>query len=362
MPGAPSRFGPYLVLDQVGKGGMAMVHLAENTETGKRVALKRLLPRAAANEQLVTWFLHEAQLLMHLDDKNIATTYDFGRYDGTFYIEMEYVRGPTLAQLVKRCDATIGKIPITITLNIASQICAALDHAHHRCDEHGTPLGIVHRDVCPANIILSETGVVKLIDFGLAKAKVSTADTGEGVIKGKFNYVAPEYLGGQLDARADLWAVGVVMYELLTSRRLFNGEHDWDTMNRVRSLPIPPPSRGNPRVPPALDAVVMSALERDLAKRCSSAATLRESLRAVIAQSGTGVDEAYVAGWVHRVFTQKAPGKRHRTTVGSIIDFTPTGGELALPAEESVRPRGRMWFAIIGLLVVAAAVWLIAAS
>src|SRR6185503_5757064 len=147
--------------------------------------------------------------------------------------------------------------PQPITLNVAAQLCDALDHAHNQVDEHGQPLGIIHRDITPSNIILSDAGTLKLIDFVLAKAKVSSEETGRGVIKGKLGYVAPEYLGGKLDHRADLWAVGIIMYELLTSRRLFDGADAFETMTRIRNLPIPRPSIGNPRVTAELDDIVM---------------------------------------------------------------------------------------------------------
>jgi len=157
---------------------------------------------------------------------------------GTYFIAMEYVPGHTLKQLVEHCASTVAGWPQPITLNIAAQLCDALDHAHNRCDERGKPLGIVHRDVSPANIILSEHGLVKLIDFGLARAAVHSENTEQGTIKGKYSYIAPEYLGGNLDHRADLWAVGIIMYELLTSRRLFDGPDAFETMMRVKQLPI----------------------------------------------------------------------------------------------------------------------------
>jgi serine/threonine protein kinase len=357
VEGSPETFGSYVVYEQIGRGGMATVHRAERLgKDGSRtaVALKRLLPRIALRKDLVESFVHEARLLRYLDHPNIAATYDGGKIDGKYYIAMEYAPGPTLKELVEQCAATVNKLPIPITLRIALQICDALDHAHHRCDERGTPLGIIHRDISPGNIILSRSGLVKLIDFGLAKTTGSRAQTGEGMIKGKFNYVAPEYLGGTLDARADLWALGVVMYELLTSRRLFDGPDNFETMTRVRALPIPRPSRANPRVPQQLDAIVMTALERDPARRWQSAAALGDALRNVIAQPGNAFDTRQVTNWVEWVFTQRTGGKEASaiedmfavvappaplTTAAPLPDVPP-------PTDASLRPNPMRWVVI----------------
>jgi len=300
----PERYGPYLVYEQIGQGGMASVHRAEQPlkKGGVReVALKRLLP--TLKKELVTLFLDEARLLRYLDHPNIAATYDSGRVFGTYFIAMEYVPGPTLKELVAHCSTTVGAVPQPIALDLAAQLCDALDHAHNRCDEHGQPLGIIHRDVTPANLILSPAGQLKLIDFGLAKAQVSTERTSAGMIKGKFGYVAPEYLAGHLDLRADLWAVGIIMYELLTSRRLFDGPDALETMMRVRALPIPRPSIANPHVTPELDEIVMTALERDPGRRWQSAAQMRDRLRALLAQQFPG--DRQVASWVTWLFTQE---------------------------------------------------------
>ena len=289
---------------------MATVHRAEmRDKTGKlrQVALKRLLPKAAAHKELVASFLQEAKLLQHLHHAGIMETYASGKVFGHYYIAMEYIPGPTLKELVQHCGATVGAVPEAMTLNLAAQLCDALDHAHTRTDAKGRSLGIIHRDISPANIILSTDGIVKLIDWGLAKAKLDETDTGEHQIKGKYGYIAPEYLGGRLSPRSDLWAVGIIIYELLTSRRLFDGADDLETLQRVKNLPIPRPSLANPRVTRELDAIVMKALERDPTYRWKSAAEMRDALREVIAQPGNQVDNTHITEWVKWVFEQQ-PG------------------------------------------------------
>ncbi|MDB4958952.1 MAG: serine/threonine protein kinase [Myxococcales bacterium] len=286
---------------------MAMVHRAERVDKDgakRQVALKRLLPRVAVQREARRSFVDEGRLTRTLHHPNIATTFEASTFRETAFIAMEYLPGPTLKQLVQHCSMTVGAVPTPIMLNIACQICDALDYAHNVCDAEGTSLGIIHRDVSPSNIIVFDEGLVKLIDFGLAKARMGTTTDVVGVVKGKFNYVAPEYLEGKLDARADLWALGVVMYELLTSRRLFDGFDDRETLTRVRKLPIPRPSLANPRVSRELDAVVMTALERDPERRWASASTMREALRSVIALPGNYVDNRQLVEWTRWVFTQ----------------------------------------------------------
>ena len=309
--GDPERFGAYVVHERLGAGGMADVHRAEHVAkdgTRRVVALKRLRKAAAQDKELRTWFAREAKLSRYLTHANIAETYEHGNIHGIYFIAMELVVGPTLKLLVEQVARTVNTLPIPITLNIASQMCEALDHAHTRHDERGRHLHIVHRDVCPANTILRRDGVVKVIDFGLAKVKGVDEDTGRGKLKGKFNYIAPEYLDGNaFDARADLWALGVVMYELLTSRRLFDAPENFQTITRVRKLPIPRPSRANPIVSPELDDIVMTALERDPGRRWQTAAMLRDALRGRMVQRGDPADDRHVAEWVQWVYDLK-PG------------------------------------------------------
>lgn len=302
-------FGPYAVYERLGQGGMATVHRAEKRGIGIRrpVALKRLLPHVAADPALVKLFVDEARLASHLRHGNVAQTYELGKVGDTFFIAMEYASGPTLAQILRQCLHAAGEIPLTITVNILQQICEALDHAHNLCDESGKPLRIIHRDVSPANVIVTNTGVVKLIDFGIAKATISSVKTQTGFIKGKFGYIAPEYITGQIDARVDLFAVGVVAHEMMAGRRLFEGKDDFETLQNIREMNLRPPSHWNPHVTPDLDDIVMTALQRDPADRWQTAGAMQVALANVARAFGLVVGGQQLAEWVDWAFSQLPP-------------------------------------------------------
>ncbi|HET7500038.1 MAG TPA: serine/threonine-protein kinase [Kofleriaceae bacterium] len=323
---APERYGAYRVYEQLGKGGMATVHRAEqDTRDGVRqVALKRLVP--SLDRRMVALFLDEARLLRYLHHPNIPETFDSGRVFGTYFIAMEYIPGRTLKDLVEKCRDTAGPVPQAIVLNLAAQLCDALDYAHKRCDEQGRPLGIIHRDVTPSNLILSASGVLKLVDFGLAKATRVSEPSVAGVIKGKLGYVAPEYTRGEsIDHRADLWAVGIIMYELLTGgRQLFDGGNAVDTIARVRALPVPRPSLASPDVHQDIDEIVLSALERDPRRRWPSAASMRERIRAVSAQLGGQADNERTIAWVNEAFAGKRARVAQRTPMLAMPAFRAT--------------------------------------
>jgi len=311
----PTRFGSYTIHDALGAGGMASVHLAEwHPPEGppKRVALKRLFPNIAENPELVAMFIDEARLARYLKHPNIAQVYEFGRIAGTYYIAFEFVQGPTVHQLARQCDLHVGYIPIPIVLEIAIQLCDALHHAHNLCDEEDLPLGIVHRDVSPQNLIVSTAGFVKLIDFGLAKAKQSSVESHSGIIKGKLHYVAPEYLDGALDVRCDLWAVGVLMHELLTGRLLFDAPDNFAMVDRVRTMAIPPASRFRAEVTSGLDDIVFKALERNPGRRWQNAASLRAAL-AMHAKEYPPLTRSQLVTWVEWAFGEK---KRAREDSG----------------------------------------------
>ena len=305
--GDPELFGRYLVYERLGVGGMASVHRAELSGVDgftKVVALKRMLPHVATDEDMVKAFVREARLASYLRHINVAQTYELGRVDGTYFIAMELVQGRSLREVFRHCAQTTGCMPVPVALNILSQICDALDYAHNLADETGQPLGIIHRDVTPSNIILSTQGVVKLIDFGIAKASAAGMQTMSGTIKGKFGYMAPEYIGGRIDARADLFAIGVIGHELLTNRPLFTAGDDMETLQRLQNMEVQPPSRRNSDVPHEIDALVMTALERDPERRWQGAHALRNALQTMIGRLGLEADNSEVVRWVDWVHEQ----------------------------------------------------------
>jgi serine/threonine protein kinase len=376
------RFGSYEIYEELGAGGLASVHLARSPAIKAPVALKRLYPHVASIRELVGSFIDEARLARYLRHPGIARVYEFGRLRGIYFIAFEFVPGPTLQQLQQHCSAHVGRIPIAVVLEIAYQLCDALDHAHNLRNELGLPLGIVHRDVSPSNVIVSSSGQVKLIDFGLAKTKQSSVQSQAGVIKGKLNYVAPEYLSGKLDARCDLWALGVVLYELLTGRRLFDAPEQGAILDRVRSLAIPPPSRANPEVPRDVDQIVLTALERNPDKRWQGAADMRA---AIAAHASRRITQQQLVAWVEWAFSQKQPQRDDSavTALYEIIQSQQIESVADLPAiseamlerrRESVammpvlraadrqrRGLGRwvwVWIAIALLVAAGAAAWL----
>jgi serine/threonine protein kinase len=332
--GSPSEeFGPYLVYEQLGAGGMAQVHRAEQAGIegfSKVVALKRMLPHVAANEDMVRSFVREARLASYLRHANVAQTYELGKVGDTYFIAMELIEGRSLREVLRRC-AGLGKMmPVPFALGILNQICDALDYAHNLRDDEGKPLGIIHRDVSPSNVIVAEDGVVKLIDFGIAKASSAGMQTLSGTIKGKFGYMAPEYLGGSIDARADLFAVGVIAHELLTNRPLFTTNDDIDTLQRVRSMEIIPPSRKNPAVPPEIDDIVMTALERDPDRRWQQATALRNALTTLTKRLDMQVTNKEVVVWLDALDFDSATLPFHGERAGA----DPVEGESAIISVE----------------------------
>src|SRR6185436_10184552 len=257
--GAEEQFGPYLVYERLGVGGMATVHRAlERGIDGfeRIVALKRLLPHLAADASFIKAFVREAKLASLLNHVNIVQIFECGRVGAQYFISMEYIDGRDIRRIQRHARKVSGPPPIHVTVGLLLQLCEALDYAHHRADESGHPLGLVHRDVSPSNLLVTSAGRIKIIDFGIAKAQSAQLRTQTGRVKGKLAYMAPEALAGkELDARSDLFAVGVIGHELLTARPLFATKNEYQTLMKVQRGEIVPPSTYNAGCPAELDAI-----------------------------------------------------------------------------------------------------------
>ncbi|HET6281970.1 MAG TPA: serine/threonine-protein kinase [Polyangia bacterium] len=284
--GATTQLGHYQLLDLLGVGGMAEVFRGRTSGPGgfeRTVVVKRILPANAADSEFVRMFVAEAKILGMLHHPNVVQAYDFGEIDDTLFLVLEYVDGPSLGRVMRACRTMGQKIPPAIAAHFAHELCRALDYVHTLTGGDGEPLRIVHRDVTPSNVVLTATGGLKLLDFGVAKFGASEAHTQNGTLKGKPAYLAPEAIKGQaFDHRLDIFAVGVLLHEMLTLNVLFGSDNDLITLHKVMEQPIPRPSEHDPEVPPALDAIVMRALERDPDARYPTAAEMASDLNAFV--------------------------------------------------------------------------------
>ncbi len=292
--------GEYEILERIGVGGMAEVFRAR--AGGRVVAIKRLLPGISGNQTFVTMFVDEAKIVAQLDHRNIVRTIDVGCQDGDYFIVMEYIHGVDLKQLFDRCQEAESRMPISLTCTIIARVCDALSYAHNTLDAQGRPLGVVHRDVSPANVLVSFDGETKLIDFGVAKARHRLARTRTGFVKGKVAYVAPEILrGGTANHSADVFAAGVVLWELLTGARLFDSPTDFGVLELIRVCRTRPPSALNPKVPPELDHIVGRALAREPVDRYKDAIELHDDLQDFLGLATPAWTTDKVSRWLHTI-------------------------------------------------------------
>ena len=274
----------YQITERLDHGGMAEVFrgVAESMEGFKKnVAIKRILPNLTKNQKFVAMFLDEARLSLHLQHANIVQVFDISRTpDNAYFLVMEFVDGCNLKALIERQKQKGKRIEVAHTIYLMIECCKALHYAHSlEHPETGQPLGIVHRDISPPNILLSKNGEVKLVDFGLAKANTQIESTDQGVVKGKFSYLSPEAASGlEVDARADVFAVGIILWELFTGKRLFYGDSDYQTVELVRQARVPSIAQHNPEIEPEIEQVVRKALARDPDERYQSATDLGEAL------------------------------------------------------------------------------------
>lgn len=265
----------YKVLAKLAVGGMAEIFLAKAASGAgveRYVVLKRILRERANDAAFVQMFLEEARLAAQLNHPNVAQVYDVGRLGDSYFFTMEYVHGETVRSLIKRARGLRRSLPLGIVLTILTGTAAGLHHAHGRLGLDGRPLGIVHRDVSPSNLMVSYEGSIKVVDFGVAKAENRATETRSGTVKGKISYLSPEQCRTvSVDRRSDLFSLGIVVWEMLTGERLYRRGSDFETMSAIVDEPPAPPSRWRPELPPELDALVLGLLAKDAAARFQSA-------------------------------------------------------------------------------------------
>lgn len=276
------RFGKYLILDHLVDGGMAKICRARflGEQANKVVAIKMVQPQFSNDEAFVRMFQDELNITFGMLHPNIMQVYDYGKTDSQLYTAMEYIHGANLKQYLDRLKEKKKAFPVEASCYIISQVCLGLHYAHTFTDKlTGKPYNIVHRDISPHNIMLTYDGAVKVIDFGIAKAETNSEATQVGTIKGKLSYLAPEYLDGlELDCRYDEFAVGITLWELLCSRKLFQAANDLAVLKQIQQCKIIPPSEINPTIPKELDAIVMKALSKDRANRYENLDQLNRAL------------------------------------------------------------------------------------
>jgi eukaryotic-like serine/threonine-protein kinase len=349
--------GDYEIRSRLRAGGMATLFLAQRhgaAGVSRPVVIKVIHPHLAENEQIVRMFIDEARISSHIRHSNVVYVEEFGEHDGVYYIVMEYVDGCSLQQLLHACVAGGRKLSPAIAVHIAIEVAAGLHAAHETRGEDGEPLGIVHRDVSPSNVLLTRDGRVKVIDFGIAKARGRLGATRSGSgLKGKLRYMSPDQAWGRpIDRRADIYALGICLWELLAGRRLFRAKNDLAVLELVRNPVIPPPSQLNPEVSAALDAVVLRAIALRPDDRHQTALELRRDLMAAVPDA-VAIPPELVGELVHHV---RAPDNADTADdSATFADLTespsplpgssfPSGGELQ---PQPWRTRGLIAFGLV---------------
>jgi serine/threonine-protein kinase len=311
----------YRVIEKLESGGMAEVFRAESQGLQgfrKQVAIKRVLPHLSEKKKFISMFLDEARLSAQLSHSNCVQVFDIGVGDQAYFIVMEFVDGANLKSIAESMTKQGHDFPVAAAAFIAHEICKGLSYAHELTDQDGLPMHLVHRDISPPNVLVTKYGEVKIVDFGLAKASSQLEKSEPGIIKGKFSYLSPEAVVGQeVDSRADIFALGIILWELLASRRLFTGETDYETVQKVGAAQVPPISQINPKVPPELERIVHKALARNPQQRYGTARELGQALSQFLFRFGQPVNGYDIAAIVQGTMRDK---QQARAPEGSIID------------------------------------------
>lgn len=340
--GLPRRFGDYLLFDKIGEGGMARIYLGRaKTELGgeRLLVVKQILPRLSQSEQFSRLLIDEAKLAAQLNHGNIVQVTDLGREDEMLYIAMEYVEGFDLRDLLRQCSKNKVPLPVEFSLLIVAETLRALDFAHRKKNDEGTPLGLVHRDVSPSNVLVGFEGEVKLCDFGIARAIGADSELPEETIQGKAGYMSPEAArGDSLDGRSDVFAVGIILWELLAGRRLYKAKGG-ATLEQAREAHVPElPERGYPNEPD-LHRIVGGALSKDVDGRTESAQVMLRQLEEYIRGAGLVASPLKFGEWLMDHFGAEIIEKRREREraakaieAGPVLQVQATGTPPAVAA------------------------------
>ena len=306
----PRQFGKYTLLRKLASGGMAELYLALHRSVAgfeKLVVIKRILPQMNQDQAFIDMLLHEARIAATLSHPNIVQTFDVGQFEGAYFIAMEHIHGEDIRTIVRGMrKKNVTEFPLSHALSIVLGVCAGLAYAHEKRDLHGKTLSIVHRDISPQNIVITFTGDVKVVDFGIAKSEHFVEEQKGGQLKGKVPYMSPEQAAGnEIDWRSDIFAAGVILFELTTGRRLFKGQNEFETLKLITEREYPLPSDVAPNYPLALERVVMKALAKDRDKRYQSAREMQADLEAFVRNERIPVSTVSLSAWMQMLFEEK---------------------------------------------------------
>jgi eukaryotic-like serine/threonine-protein kinase len=342
VPRDARNFGDYQLIAKLATGGMAEIFLARAEGAAKSdvLVLKRILPHLAEDEHFVTMFRDEADLASRLVHKNVCQVHAFGEIAGTWFIAMEYLHGVPLSRMMTRLSKAGKMLDMRVVAGIIVQACEGLHAAHEARDANGAPMGVVHRDVSPPNIMVCAGGEVKLLDFGIAKARGANSRTRTGTVKGKNAYMSPEQiLGKPLDRRSDVFALAIVMYEMLSIKRLFHRDSDFLTFKAITEEPIPDIRERRPDLPPGMRAALLQAMARDPAGRFDSALAFGSAIRNSVAVLGGPASPSDLA---RLLFTDFGDEMATRDEILKAADDPGTSGQLPAiaptPPPRAVKP------------------------
>ena len=319
----PQVFGKYLLLDRIAMGGMAELYLAKITGVQgfeKMIAIKKILPHLCSEESLVEAFIQEAKLAAFLQHQNIIQIYDFGSMDGSYFIAMEYLSGKDLRDVDNKSTELMLPLSLENVIYAVSKLCVGLDYAHNLKDFYGKTLNIIHRDIGPQNIFVTYEGQVKIIDFGIAKAASRDTTTRRGLIKGKVAYMSPEQAEGKaIDYRSDIFAVGILLYEMATRKRMFAGD-TFEVLAKVRNVEYEPPEKVAGDLPVELVKIIHKALEKDPEARYQSCGDMLADLEECISLLSFRPSASGLSQYMKELFEQEAADEEGFIRRGALIE------------------------------------------